>query len=204
MLARAHTNTHTHVHTHTNMNTHDTHTSIQTRTHTRTHVHAWLLQGQEYTVGPNATPTMVDSLMYKACYHDFGGLRTVGSQPPGFDRVRGTDIGGSPRLRCSFLGVLHRLGQACSSCCSGLCARQAGRVFPHASTVGSAGSCLRHAHAYHPAQPALSPSLTPPMLGAPPCLAGKKDFELEHIEEAFTSEHWIVRIYKVKDVENRY
>ncbi|VDN53907.1 unnamed protein product [Dracunculus medinensis] len=26
---------------------------------------------------------------------------------------------------------------------------------------------------------------------------GKKDFELEYVEEAFTSEHWIVRIYKV-------
>lgn len=34
--------------------------------------------------------------------------------------------------------------------------------------------------------------------------AGNKDFELEHIEEAFTSEHWIVRIYKVKDLANRY
>lgn len=32
---------------------------------------------------------------------------------------------------------------------------------------------------------------------------GNKDFELEHIEEAFTSEHWLVRIYKVKPEENR-
>jgi len=34
--------------------------------------------------------------------------------------------------------------------------------------------------------------------------AGNKDFELEHLEEAFTSEHWIVRIYKVKPLENRF
>lgn len=32
---------------------------------------------------------------------------------------------------------------------------------------------------------------------------GNKDFELDVVEEAFTSEHWIVRIYKVKDLSNR-
>ncbi|XP_058961163.1 dolichyl-diphosphooligosaccharide--protein glycosyltransferase subunit STT3B [Pocillopora verrucosa] len=32
---------------------------------------------------------------------------------------------------------------------------------------------------------------------------GNKNFNLEHLEEAFTSEHWLVRIYKVKDYANR-
>jgi len=32
---------------------------------------------------------------------------------------------------------------------------------------------------------------------------GNKDFELEHIEEVYTTQHWLVRIYKVKDPENR-
>jgi len=32
---------------------------------------------------------------------------------------------------------------------------------------------------------------------------GNKDFELDSLEEAYTSEHWIVRIYKVKDLPNR-
>jgi len=32
---------------------------------------------------------------------------------------------------------------------------------------------------------------------------GNKDFELSVMEEAYTSEHWIVRIYKVKDYPNR-
>jgi len=32
---------------------------------------------------------------------------------------------------------------------------------------------------------------------------GNKDFELEYLDEAFTSEHWIVRIYKVKKESNR-
>ncbi|VDD92803.1 unnamed protein product [Enterobius vermicularis] len=32
---------------------------------------------------------------------------------------------------------------------------------------------------------------------------GNKDFELDYLDEAFTSEHWIVRIYKVKSVDNR-
>uniref|UniRef100_A0A8K9XTX4 Dolichyl-diphosphooligosaccharide--protein glycosyltransferase subunit STT3B n=1 Tax=Oncorhynchus mykiss TaxID=8022 RepID=A0A8K9XTX4_ONCMY len=32
---------------------------------------------------------------------------------------------------------------------------------------------------------------------------GNKDIKLKHLEEAFTSEHWLVRIYKVKKEENR-
>lgn len=35
------------------------------------------------------------------------------------------------------------------------------------------------------------------------CEIGNKDFDLEYIEEAYTTEHWLVRIYKVKDLENR-
>uniref|UniRef100_A0A5S6QAS6 dolichyl-diphosphooligosaccharide--protein glycotransferase n=1 Tax=Trichuris muris TaxID=70415 RepID=A0A5S6QAS6_TRIMR len=33
---------------------------------------------------------------------------------------------------------------------------------------------------------------------------GNKNFNLNHLEEAFTSENWLVRIYKVKELENRY
>jgi dolichyl-diphosphooligosaccharide--protein glycosyltransferase len=32
---------------------------------------------------------------------------------------------------------------------------------------------------------------------------GNKNFDLQHVEEAYTTEHWIVRIYKVKKLENR-
>lgn len=32
---------------------------------------------------------------------------------------------------------------------------------------------------------------------------GRKDFQLDMLDEAFTSEHWIVRIYKVKPEKNR-
>jgi len=32
---------------------------------------------------------------------------------------------------------------------------------------------------------------------------GNKNFELSKFEEAYTTEHWMVRIYKVKDLENR-
>ncbi|EGD76691.1 oligosaccharyl transferase [Salpingoeca rosetta] len=32
---------------------------------------------------------------------------------------------------------------------------------------------------------------------------GNKDFQLDVLEEAFTTEHWLVRIYKVKDLPNR-
>ncbi|KAJ1528650.1 hypothetical protein ONE63_007045 [Megalurothrips usitatus] len=32
---------------------------------------------------------------------------------------------------------------------------------------------------------------------------GNKDFELDVLEEAYTTDHWLVRIYKVKDLRNR-
>ena len=32
---------------------------------------------------------------------------------------------------------------------------------------------------------------------------GNKNFDLDVLEEAYTTEHWLVRIYKVKDLENR-
>ena len=32
---------------------------------------------------------------------------------------------------------------------------------------------------------------------------GNKNFDLEVLEEAYTTEHWLVRIYKVKALENR-
>lgn len=32
---------------------------------------------------------------------------------------------------------------------------------------------------------------------------GNKDFELDVLEEAYTTEHWLVRIYKVKGLRNR-
>jgi len=32
---------------------------------------------------------------------------------------------------------------------------------------------------------------------------GRKNFELEHLEEAFTTEHWMLRIYRVKKPANR-
>ena len=32
---------------------------------------------------------------------------------------------------------------------------------------------------------------------------GNKNFDLQHVEEAYTTEHWIVRIYKVKKLGNR-
>lgn len=32
---------------------------------------------------------------------------------------------------------------------------------------------------------------------------GNKDFELDVLDEAYTTEHWLVRIYKVKDLDNR-
>lgn len=62
--------------------------------------------------------------MYKMSYYKFGLVYTEGGRPPGFDRVRGAEI-------------------------------------------------------------------------------GNKDFNLDVLEEAYTTEHWLVRIYKVKPLPNR-
>jgi len=32
---------------------------------------------------------------------------------------------------------------------------------------------------------------------------GNKDIKLTHLEEAYTTEHWLVRIYRVKNLDNR-
>lgn len=71
-----------------------------------------------YRIDNSVSPRMVNSLMYKMCYHRFGQVQIHYGRPAGFDMVRGSEI-------------------------------------------------------------------------------GNKHVELTHIEEAFTSEHWMVRIYRV-------
>lgn len=79
---------------------------------------------QEYRVDSKGSPKLLDCLMYKLCFYRFGETYTQSGRPPGFDRVRNTEI-------------------------------------------------------------------------------GNKNFDLKYFEEVFTSQRWIVRIYKVKDQENR-
>eukprot|EP01132_Coremiostelium_polycephalum_P009021 gene9021-11049_t len=81
------------------------------------------LADRQYRVDKGATPTMLNSLMYKLSYYRFGEVATDYGKM-GYDRVRRVDI-------------------------------------------------------------------------------GVKRFDLTYLEEAFTSLHWIVRVYKVKDLENR-
>uniref|UniRef100_A0A915BMQ0 dolichyl-diphosphooligosaccharide--protein glycotransferase n=3 Tax=Parascaris univalens TaxID=6257 RepID=A0A915BMQ0_PARUN len=78
----------------------------------------------DYTVGAQASETMLNCLMYKISYYRFGEIKLGYQQPAGLDRTRGYVI-------------------------------------------------------------------------------GKKDIVLEHLEEAYTSENWLVRIYKVKRPNNR-
>lgn len=78
----------------------------------------------EFRVDKEGSPILLNCLMYKMCYYRFGSVYTEQGKPPGYDRVRNTEI-------------------------------------------------------------------------------GNKEFDLEVLEEAYTTEHWLVRIYKVKDLENR-
>ncbi|XP_026764001.1 dolichyl-diphosphooligosaccharide--protein glycosyltransferase subunit STT3A [Galleria mellonella] len=78
----------------------------------------------EFRVDGDGSSTLLNCLMYKMSYYKFGLVYTEGGRPPGFDRVRGAEI-------------------------------------------------------------------------------GNKDFNLDVLEEAYTTEHWLVRIYKVKSLPNR-
>ncbi|KAJ2943996.1 hypothetical protein O0L34_g8321 [Tuta absoluta] len=78
----------------------------------------------EFRVDQDGSSTLLNCLMYKMSYYKFGLVYTEGGRPPGFDRVRGAEI-------------------------------------------------------------------------------GNKDFNLDVLEEAYTTEHWLVRIYKVKPLPNR-
>ncbi|CAI4232497.1 unnamed protein product [Auanema sp. JU1783] len=84
----------------------------------------YFTESGEYSVGAQASETMLNCLMYKMSYYRFGETRVGYNQAGGFDRTRGYVI-------------------------------------------------------------------------------GKKDVTLEYIEEAYTTENWLVRIYKVKDLPNR-
>jgi len=78
----------------------------------------------EYRVDNEASPIMMNSLMYKLSYYRFGQVTTDPQRPAGFDRVRQAEI-------------------------------------------------------------------------------GNKKVTLKHLEEVYTSEHWLVRIYKVLKPRNR-
>jgi len=82
------------------------------------------LTDRQYRIDKGASPTMLNSLMYKLCYYRFSEVHTDYQRPAGFDRVRNVEI-------------------------------------------------------------------------------GYKGFGLTYLEEAFTSVHWLVRVYRVKDFENR-
>merc|ERR1712137_254265 len=47
----------------------------------------------EYTVAANASPAMMNSLMYKCTYYRFGEMQFDHHRPSGFDRVRNVEIG---------------------------------------------------------------------------------------------------------------
>ena len=80
--------------------------------------------GGRFRVDAGGSPALLNSLMYKLCYHRFDEVRTDPGSPLGFDRAR--------------------------------------RV-----------------------------------------VAGRGGIRLEHLEEVFTSEHWIVRVYRVRRPRNR-
>lgn len=84
----------------------------------------YFTENGDYSVGAQASETMLNSIMYKMSYYRFGDMTAGYGSQPGLDRTRGYVI-------------------------------------------------------------------------------GKTDIKLTHLEEAYTTENWLVRIYKVKKPVNR-
>jgi len=78
----------------------------------------------QYRVDKEGSQIFLNSLMYKLSYYRFSEVYTEGNRPPGYDRVRGAEI-------------------------------------------------------------------------------GHKNFELKYLEEAYTTQHWMMRIYRLKNLDNR-
>ncbi len=173
------------------------------------HEEDYLAGGVDYTTGPNVTPAMKNSLMYKLCYYRFAEVWVVERRNAGF---------------CVCVCVCVCVYSVCALCVCCVCVyrlcvhcRYAGALL----CLGYVGSCVCHVPAHIPIGPLcpLFSSLpTPPTkhtqvqtsAHAPAGFdrvrhyeIGEKDVHLEHMEEAFTSDHWIVRIYKVKKPANR-
>lgn len=51
------------------------------------------LVNSEYQVDKGATPKMLNCLMYKLSYYQFGELQTEYGKPTGYDPTRGVEIG---------------------------------------------------------------------------------------------------------------
>ena len=160
----------------------------------------FLTPGGGYSIGPDAAPAMLDSLMYKLSYHEFDQARTA----------------------CCCACMAGR-GGACGT-------RSPPPALPRFLPL--VFFCARSHYGYVVAARALTPNpppdasptpQNPPTPKTPPRQVmleqgrpagydrvrhveiGRKGeaLELEALEQAFTSEHWIVRIYKVLPDTNR-
>ena len=52
-----------------------------------------LRRSPPYHVGKQGAPKLLNSLLYKLTYFDFGKISTDVGKPTGYDRVRATEIG---------------------------------------------------------------------------------------------------------------
>ena len=105
----------------------------------------------EFRVDSGGSPTMLNSLMYKLCYYNFGKVYSEAS-----------------RFLCELNVIALK--------------SYAKHYFYHYVFV------LDKASGYDRVRNSE---------------IGNKYFELDKLEEAYTTEHWLVRIYKVKDLNNK-
>jgi hypothetical protein len=140
-------------------------------------------QGNDYTVSSKGTDTMLNCLMYKLSYFDF-------------DKIMTMQVGCWP-------------GLACCRPCLPLQPLHAAACPATANNSALAGPAAPPAPPHPPPHPPPRPA--PAAQNQPTGYdrvrnyeIGHKGFTLEHHEEAFTSQNWIVRIYSVKDLANRW
>lgn len=152
----------------------------------------------EFRVDREGSPVLLNSLMYKMCYYRFGEVMTDYGTPA-FSSLYGCIVLFS--LVSCLLSVLpfdERTTFGLKTCLFASSADAASRL--RASLLPKLIGFLAlfsHMHDFR-------------VVGKPTgwdrvrnVEIGNKDFKLESVDEAFTSEHWLVRIFKVKKLENR-
>lgn len=133
--------------------------------------------------------------LLRVCSFAEAAQRSFGAY--GYDRVRQTNIG-KPEVR---RGTASRLHASCSRASRAGCLCAAARA--RARALANAG-CLPRARAArgrnHARRARARISLLPlRSLRRLPC----GQVSLKYFEEVFTSEHWMMRIYRVRDTPNR-
>ena len=142
----------------------------------------------------------MNCVAYKLCYYKFGQMETEYHKPPGYDRARGKEVE-EEKSCCLSLSLCTLLK---ISLFNPLLLPPSPFQFLFISLSLSLSYCLSHSislslslHLSFSHIHTTNFNSTSSHSLSFTYKVGRKNIELSTMEEAFTSEHWIVRIFKV-------